>query len=226
MKALSNNQLKLIALGSMTVDHIGMVLFPQLQWMRILGRLAFPIFAYMIAEGCRHTRNLDRYFATMALFALVCQAVDFLARGSLYMRILVTFTLSISLVWLFKKAEKTKNHLWTALLVLWLVAVNFICAQLPQLLPGTDFSVDYGFIGVLIPFALTLVKGKSNQLIILSVLLAALSLGSVQIQWFCLLAVPLLWLYNGQRGKWKLKWLFYIYYPLHLVVIYFISFLL
>ena len=57
MKGLTNNQLKLIALVTMTLDHIGVVLFPQAQWLRIVGRLAFPIFAYMIAEGCRHTAN-------------------------------------------------------------------------------------------------------------------------------------------------------------------------
>ena len=54
---LTGNQLKLIALVTMTIDHIGMQLFPRVRLLRIIGRLAFPIFAYMIAEGCRYTRN-------------------------------------------------------------------------------------------------------------------------------------------------------------------------
>ena len=224
MKGLTNNQLKIIALVTMTLDHIGAYLFPSVLWLRLVGRLAFPIFAYMIAEGSRHTRSLGKYFATMAVFAFVVQGVDFLARGSLYMSILVTFTLSISLVWLFQKAEKTKNPLWAILLVLWLAGVDFICRMLPKLLPG--FQVDYGLIGVLIPWGLYLVRNKKYRLLLLAVFLAALALDSYYVQWYALLAVPLLALYNGQRGKRNLKWLFYIYYPAHLVAIYGISFLL
>ena len=226
MKGLSNNQLKIIALVAMTIDHVGAYLFPQIQWLRIVGRLAFPIFAYMIAEGCHHTRSMGKYLGTMALFALVCQTVDYFATGSLYMSILVTFTLSIGLIFCYKKAEKRENPLWVALLVLGLVAARYICQQLPQLLPDTDFGVDYGFIGVLIPWALYLVKNKNFRLIMLAGCLAVLAMNSTQIQWYALLAVALIAFYNGQRGKKNLKWLFYIYYPLHLVAIYGVSFLL
>ena len=226
MKGLSNNQLKIIALVAMTIDHVGAYLFPQIQWLRIVGRLAFPIFAYMIAEGCHHTRNMGRYLGTMALFALACQTVDYFATGSLYMSILVTFTLSIGLIFCYKKAEKRENPLWVALLVLGLVAARYICQQLPQLLPDTDFGVDYGFIGVLIPWALYLVKNKNFRLVMLAGCLAVLAWNSYYIQWYALLSVPLIAFYNGQRGKKNLKWLFYIYYPAHLVAIYGISFLL
>ena len=54
---LTGNQLKLIALFAMTCDHVGLQLLPNVLILRILGRLALPIFAYMIAEGCRYTRN-------------------------------------------------------------------------------------------------------------------------------------------------------------------------
>ena len=209
MKGLSNNQLKIIALVTMTVDHVGAYLFPQIQWLRIVGRLAFPIFAYMIAEGCRHTRSMGKYLGTMALFALVCQMADYFATGSVYMSILVTFTLSIGLIFCYQKAEKTKNPLWAVLL-----------------LPDTDFGVDYGFIGVVIPWALYLVKNKKYRLVMLAVCLAALAMNSYYIQWYALLSVPLIAFYNGRRGKKNLKWLFYIYYPLHLAAIYGISFLL
>ena len=75
MKGLTNNQLKMIAVVSMTVDHIGHILFPQILWLRMIGRLAFPIFAYMIAQGCQHTRSMGKYFASMAGTALLCQLV-------------------------------------------------------------------------------------------------------------------------------------------------------
>lgn len=226
MKGLSNNQLKGIALVSMTLDHIGAYLLPQVVWLRIVGRLAFPVFAFMIAEGCSHTRNMGKYFATMGLFALVCQIVDFLATGSLYQSILVTFSLSIGLIWLLQQVRANGRLLWSALALAGIVGVYFLCQILPGLLPGTDFSVDYGFIGVLVPLVVYLGKDKNQRLLYLLLALTVLSTGLVKLQWYCLLAVPLLWLYNGQRGKWNLKWLFYIYYPAHLVAIYGISFLL
>ena len=92
---LNNNQLKIIAMVAMLLDHIGAYLFPQVRWLRIIGRLAYPIFAFMIAEGCRHTKNRVRYLLQMGGLAAVCQLVDYVARGSLYQCILVTFTLSI-----------------------------------------------------------------------------------------------------------------------------------
>ena len=68
-KGLSGNQLKLIALAAMTVDHIGVQFFPNIQLLRIIGRLALPIFAYMIAQGCRYTKNKARYLGTIAAVA-------------------------------------------------------------------------------------------------------------------------------------------------------------
>ena len=56
-KGLTNNQLKIIAMITMLIDHIGIVLFPQIKIFRIIGRFAFPIFAYMLAEGCTNTKN-------------------------------------------------------------------------------------------------------------------------------------------------------------------------
>lgn len=226
MKGLSNNQLKIIALVTMTVDHVGMILFPGVQWLRIIGRLAFPVFAYMIAEGCRHTGSMGKYLGTMALLALGCQIVDFLEQGSLYQGILVTFSLSIGLIWLLQMAEKKRTFLWIALGALGFAGAYWFCEMLPGLLPGTDFHVDYGFVGVLVPVAVYLGKSKPEKLLLLALALCALSCGLAKVQWYCLLAVPLLALYNGQRGKRNMKWLFYIYYPAHLAALYGISFLL
>ena len=72
---LTNNQLKALAMVSMLLDHVGLMLLPEWNFLRILGRLAFPIFAYMIAEGCRHTKNRRKYLLTLLIMALGIQAV-------------------------------------------------------------------------------------------------------------------------------------------------------
>lgn len=219
MQKLSNNALKVIAMITMVLDHIGLVFFPNILWLRILGRLSFPIYAFMIAEGCRHTRNMPRYFGAMAVLAAICQVVYFVATDSLYMCILVTFSLSIGLIWLLQQAETTKKVLWYLVFFAGVGSALFICEYLPEYMPKTDFYVDYGFIGVMIPVVIYLAKTRQSQMIATLLSLVVFSAASDTIQWWCLLAVPLLLLYNGQRGKWKLKWFFYLFYPVHLVVI-------
>ena len=70
LSGLTGNQLKLFALLAMTCDHIGVQLFPRLLILRIIGRLALPIFAYMIAQGCRYTKNKKKYLMTIAAVAV------------------------------------------------------------------------------------------------------------------------------------------------------------
>lgn len=132
---LTGNQLKLIALVTMTCDHVGVHLFPQLILLRCIGRLSMPIFAYMIAQGCRYTRNRARYLLTIAAAALVCQLVYFFAMGSLYQCILVTFSLSIGLIYILDSAVKRQSLLWKILPVPALAAVWFASMELPALLP-------------------------------------------------------------------------------------------
>ena len=220
LPGLTGNQLKLFALITMTFDHIGVQLFPQEEIFRIIGRLALPIFAYMIAEGCRYTKNKKKYLLTIAAVALVCQLVYFFAMQSLYQCILVTFSLSIWLIFALDAAVKNPTVLSSAFAMLSFATVWFISEEVPTFLPG--FHVDYGFIGILLPVLIWLGRNKWESLILCGVGLVLLSMGS-QIRWFSLLALPILALYNGTRGKAKLKYLFYIYYPAHLVVIYLVS---
>ena len=216
---LTSNQLKLLAMLTMTLDHIGVQLFPGVLWLRIVGRLAFPIYAYMIAEGCAHTRNRRKYLLQMAGLALLCQLVYFFAMGSLFQCILVTFTLSILLIY----ACDTGSRPLTALALL---GVAFVTVALPRLLPGTDFAIDYGFFGVLVPVAVYLGKTRREKLLFTAGALVALAWSVGGIQWYSLAALLPLALYGGQRGKRRMKWLFYLYYPLHLAAIYGISLLL
>ena len=216
---LTSNQLKLLAMLTMTLDHIGVQMFPGVLWLRIVGRLAFPIYAYMIAEGCAHTRNRRKYLLQMAGLALLCQLVYFFAMGSLFQCILVTFTLSILLIY----ACDTGSRPLTALALL---GMAFVTVALPRMLPGTDFALDYGFFGVLVPVAAYLGKTHREKLLFTAGALVALAWSVGDIQWYSLAALLPLALYGGQRGKGRMKWLFYLYYPLHLAAIYGISLLL
>ena len=221
---LTNNQLKLLAMLSMTVDHIGYILFPRVMWLRIVGRLAFPIFAYMVAEGCSHTRNLKRYLGSMALIAAVCQTVAFIATGTIAQCIMVTFTLAIGLIILAKNALEKRTFLGWALFAGGMVAAFVATEILPRLVSG--FSVDYNFIGVILPLCVYLAKNKWAKLAVCALCLCVLPIGVWWGQWFALLAIPLLALYNGQRGKWRMKWLFYFYYPAHLAVLWLLAMVL
>ena len=215
---LTGNQLKIIAMITMTCDHVGMQIFSQLLWLRIIGRMAMPIYAYMIAEGCRHTRDRRKYLLRLLGMGTLCQLVYFVAMGSLYMCILITFSLSVLLIGLIEDAEREKCFRTRWKLFLGTACIFFVCTVLPDLLPRTDYDVDYGLPGVLLP---VLIYGAGTRGLLLGLTLVALKYGGVQ--WLAFLAVPLLLLYNGQRGKANIGKLFYWYYPVHLVVIYGIS---
>lgn len=209
---LTGNQLKLIALITMTVDHIGMLLLPRLMILRIIGRIAMPLYAYMIAEGCRYTHDRRRYFLRLAGLALVCQIVYYFADRSLYQCILVTFSMSVLSIRAVDTAKRKGGAFWmlaaAALLGAWAV-----CELLPVKISG--FGVDYGFFGVLLPVILYYFGKKG---IVPGMLLLCLSIGDLQ--WWAMTAVPLMLLYNGQRGSRSLGWVFYLYYPLHLAALY------
>lgn len=223
---LTGNQLKILAIIFMTIDHVGMEIFPQFRLMKIIGRIAFPIFAFMIAEGCRHTRNRKKYLLTMACFAAICQIVYFVAMNSLYMCILVTFTLSIILIYTLDFA-RYKKKIWAWMLAALVFVLVFVVTDvIPRRFPIRDFCVDYGIVGVFVPVLIYIGRNKLEKLVLAAFILCALCMNYGGIQWYCLLALPLLAMYNGKRGAGKMKYLFYIYYPLHLVAIHFLSYVI
>lgn len=226
IKGLTGNQLKIIAVIAMTVDHVGAFLFPNVLWLRMVGRLAYPIFAYMIAEGCTHTRSICRYLGTVALFAALCQVVCLFFLRSLYQYILVTFTLSILLIWIYRETQRHQNAIWLLCAVLATFAVFFVTQMLPGMWKGTDFRVDYDFLGVMLPVVIWLGKDKRQKLLLMTVMLLLMGQDFGKVQMLALAALPLLALYNEQRGKWNMKYFFYFYFPVHLVAIFGIGLLI
>ena len=213
-RGLTGNQLKILAMVTMTLDHVGLSLLPQYPVLRLLGRLAMPIYAFLIAQGCRHTHSRGRYLLRLFGLGAVCQGVYYFAMDSVYMGILITFSLSVVLIWALERAKEMKKTgpiLTAAAAVLGAV---FVCCVRPGLRPGTEFSLDYGIFGVLLPVA-AYFWGLPGM----GIDLTLLCLSSGGNQWWSLLSLLPLACYNGQRGKWKLGTFFYLYYPVHLAVI-------
>ena len=252
LSLLSGNMLKIIALVSMTVDHIGFFLMPKVTVLRIIGRLAMPIFAFMIAEGCFYTRSRKKYFLNVFFIGILCQTVIYFAEKSISQCIMITFSLSILMIFLLDHvcSYTVKGSLASVKVLLWFAFAAALCALyivtvvLPEVLKGTDFGVDYGFFGVILPVLLYLpylyirilrCRADDNKklpddrtgllLDISRYLLLALGLAliaatiSLKVQIWSLLAIIPLLLYSGRRGKLNLKYLFYIYYPVHIGII-------
>ena len=213
---MSGNALKIIAAICMLIDHIGVILLPEVKILRIIGRLAYPIFAYMIAEGCRYTKNPKRYFGQIAVAAAMCQLVYYVYEQSLEMCILVTFSMSVAVIFALQRFKVA-----SALTEKCLRAIELCTAVAAVYVLNIYFSIDYGFWGCMVPvfaFVLPAKKTKAN-VAMTAVGLVALAVAYGGIQWYSILAVPLLVLYNGQRGRRNMKYFFYIFYPVHLVAL-------
>ncbi len=216
---LSGSTLKLIACALMLVDHMGLILFPSLGILRQIGRLAFPIFAFFLAEGCRLTHNRLLRLLWLAIPSLVMALVYYLYAGEWQGSIFLTFTYSAALIWLLDVACDT--HGWQRGAAIGgffaaLAAVWWLCDILPT---------DYGFYGVLVPVfvraadMLTRRPSLSTRLAGLAAGLLLLAYDMGGIQHLSLFALVPLALYDGTRGRYPLKYFFYVFYPLHLIIL-------
>lgn len=233
----STNALKFMAAAFMVCDHIGVILFPDILLLRIIGRLAFPMFAFMIAEGCRHTRNKLRHFLTIGGFALACQLGFFIFDPEMALReinVFVTFTFSVMMIYalqafykkLFdRKASMQSKVLFGAIFISIVAAVYYISWYI---------NFDYNFYGAIIPVMASLfmlpdncdieiLKKMDNKYVHIltmgiGVFLMVFS-SPLKMKRFAMLSLIPLMLYSGKKGKLKTKYFFYIFYPLHLVIL-------
>lgn len=228
---ISADALKWIALLTMLCDHAGAVLFAQYPVMRLIGRTAFPLFVWLLVEGFFHTSSRKKYLGRMAFFALVSELPFDLA---LYGRPdrqgqNVFFTLSVSLVMLVfleraMDACQRKRQAGEKALLQTLAAVGTVAAAMAA---AELFCVDYGGSGPLLAALFYCYKRKGSPGLAVSFLIFCLSMGllTAMVEIFGIVSVPLIARYNGKRTGRGRGRLFYLFYPLHLLILYGISML-
>lgn len=223
-KVLSQERLKLIACATMLIDHIGAALLPSL-WLRIIGRISFPIYCFLLVEGAVHTRNAWKY----ALRLLICAVISELPHDILFgdglnlrgLNIMATLLLGFCMLRLMEKAP-----FW------WLrVIIIGVFAAAARLL-----GVSYGWRGILVIAVFALTRGRKRswlwQLLGIGILFLSMNstrwdvgLFKVPIQVFGVLALIPIALYSGRKdtNSKAVQWGFYLFYPLHLLALYFIT---
>ena len=241
---LSGNTLKLLAALFMLIDHVGLILFDNLEIMRVIGRLAYPIFAFMIAEGCRYTKNKIKYFGLVFGMGTLFQIVYYVFEKSMVMNIFITFSISILIVYalqFFKKKLFEKKSISLIVLSFLILA----CAIGVTYFLNKKVVISYGFWGCLLPAFASLFhadeKDENQKLLqkidsiplsvfmtAICIVLIAVSLRKMNmiLQEYAIFAIPLLLLYSGKRGKRKMKYFFYLFFPIHLALLYGIAMLL
>lgn len=229
--ALSGSALKLIAIGTMFIDHIGAVVIEQsaLEWsgwrgvdfvLRAVGRLAFPLFCFLLVQGFLHTRSAPRYLARLAVFAVVSELPFDLATGGCWYDFRsqnVFFTLAAGLAtlmalrWCLERKGSWRYWFWPA-------ALAAGCAA------ATLLRADYAWKGVLL-IALFYLLRENRPLCCLTtgLLLAWMSLVVLGTAVFALIPIHL---YSGEKGRPMPKYLFYWFYPAHLLALFLVRFFL
>lgn len=235
---LNSNTLRLVAVLLMISDHVWATTMSFGNWMTYIGRMAFPIFAFQIAEGFVHTKNFKKYALRLLAFAVISEIPFNLFYSSRWFNPYhqnVMFTLLLGLLAIkvidnLKKDISPKN-IGKSLLWLALIAVG-----------GTLGFVDYGFLGVLTVVMFYLCRGYRFtpilQLIGMILINIVFFEGQVFIfdvfgktveipsQGFAVFSLIPIWLYNGKKGKSSkvLQYGFYAFYPVHMLILYLIKY--
>ncbi len=208
---LSQEMLKLIACLAMLVDHAGFFFFDNNLFMRIIGRMAFPIYCFLLAEGTYYTKNPMKYGLRLVIGALISE-ISFdlcLFGGPSWESQNVMFTLLLGFL-----AIQVTNRLSGRARLLALVPL--VTAEL--------LRTDYGAIGVLMIILFSLNREKKESLWNQALRLFLLNLwqvGQFSIQPFAALAAIPIYFYSGKkatRSK-SLQWVFYLFYPIHLLIL-------
>ncbi len=240
IKFIDSDALKLLAMLFMLTDHMWATVVGGNQWMNFVGRLAFPIFAFLIAEGFVHTADFKKYALRLLIFALISEIpFDLMCTGAPFFIFHqnVMFTLLLGLLCInelekFKEAPSSKNGI-----------IRFLKVVLFLLL-GTVGFVDYGARGILTVIVFYVFRNfklaplfRFVSLVLLYIVFFK-GMGIIipifgteyffPVQGFCVLALIPIELYNGKRRSKSrvVKYAFYAFYPLHMALLYWIYVLL
>lgn len=239
---LSGSTLKIIACILMAIDHIGYHLFPNIVFLRIIGRLSMPLFAFFIAEGCYYTKNKLKHFLLVALSGLLFLFGVRIFAKFWYYNIFLIFAISILYIYLMqylKKFSLTGNNkiiksIISIIIFTIIVLIGYVIYE--------EIAFEYGFSVAMLPVAISLVDLKDyikhpnikyidnffTRLIIMAIAMypTCFDRAISEIQFYSYLSLLILLLYNGKGGTKKLKYFFYLFYPVHIMIIYAIKFLL
>lgn len=230
-KGFNSNMLKFIAIVAMTIDHIADLLFPNFSnnpaaiIMHIIGRITAPIMFFSMCEGFFYTKNLKKYIFRTFIFAIIshfayCLAfgINFIpfSNGSFFNQTSIMWSLAWALVALWIVYGENKLKEWQKTLLVILIDV-------------ITFPSDWSCISVMIILAMYKNRDNLNKQMV-SLLLWTFVYGLVSfffvskvygiIQLGVVLVYPLLKRYNHQKGSAKfMKWFYYLYYPVHLIII-------
>lgn len=213
--------LKYIAVIAMLIDHVGAFILEDMYGInstiyilsRSIGRIAFPIFAFLLVEGFKKTKNRKKYFINLLIFALLSEIpFDLANKGSLmdFNQQNIFFTLLTNLTMLCviegMKIDKTDLKAITEILIVLLFS-----------LVSMLFKFDYSFFAPLVVYSYYKFYGNIKMRFLASEL-------SLYFEAFSLVHVSniLIYYYNGKRGR-QNKYFFYFFYPLHLLIIYFFT---
>lgn len=199
-----------------------------------IGTIAFPLFCFLLAEGFQHTRNKKRYIGTMFIFAIISEVpfdIGFFSRYSMmegtfpfywgYQNVFFTLFLGLaSLMSLEKfacKSQKMADKIKSAILQVASVTAIAVLAEL--------IRCDYGMEGILFVVAFYVCRKNRIYQILLFLLAYMFTTGNQPTIYIMLSCLAIL-LYNGNRGKLKLKYFFYAFYPIHILILYSITIIL
>lgn len=215
-KPLSQEGLKCVACVTMLIDHVGAVFFPQNLWLRIIGRLAFPIYCFLLAEGAHHTKNPAKYVLRLFIGLLLAEIpFDLALYGQLsFSHQSVMFTLLLA----FCMAMVTRK----------LPLIGKALAVIPFYIAAELLHTDYGGLGIIIAAVFIIGRELPEPLVIQTAGLAIANLAwftTSIIQPFAVAAMIPISLYSGKKDSRSklLQWAFYLFYPVHLMILWLIS---
>jgi len=230
-KELTSNSIKIIAIIAMTIDHITWRFFPGFQIaslplsLHLIGRITAPIMMFFIVEGYYHTKNIKKYIFRMFLFSVISHIPFAIFVGINIIPLKDGIFEQTSVIWGFLmglislSVYKSTNMLfkpWLKGLIIILCIILAIPANwsAPTVFAVLFMGINYGnFKKQMLWLVLSVFIYSIVYLLIIDTIYGILQMGIV-------LAIPFLACYKGKRGTWKgMKWLFYIFYPLHLLIL-------